>query len=61
MEKALNVTGLTSVNTVGNLTLDNIQSAITAVTIQNGVATTTTLDYDASALSGSTDDLQINL
>ena len=61
MEKALNVSGLTSVNTTGNLTLDNIQSAITAVTIQNGVATTTTLDYDASALTGSTDDLQINL
>ena len=40
MEHTAGVTGISSVNSTKNLTLQNIQSAITAVTIQNGTAET---------------------
>ena len=73
MENADGVSSITNINSVTDasatsktLTIENIQSAITAIKLSNDTAnsstdTTTTLDYDASALSGSSDDVAVTL
>ena len=67
MESAAGVTTIKSTNAAAasNLTFENIQSAITAVTLANDVAnasnTVVGLDYDASAISGTSDDVAITV
>ena len=65
MESAAGVSTIKSTNAAAasSLTFENIQSAITAVTLANDVAnasnTVVGLDYDASAISGTSDDVAI--
>ncbi|WP_006851623.1 Calx-beta domain-containing protein [Synechococcus sp. WH 8109] len=62
MESATGVTGINSTNSLAAVTLNNLQSLPTTVGITSPAANqTTTLDFDGAALTGTTDDLQINL
>ena len=61
MESAAGLTGITSLISTRDVTLNDIQTAALTYGITGGTAETSLLNFDAAALSGTTDNLQINL
>ena len=61
MESAAGLTGITSLISTQDVTLNDIQTAALTYGITGGTAETSLLNFDAAALSGTTDNLQINL